>query len=274
MLSWGSPATLWKSLASYRRHGLFDYADEFVVFFNEISYLDVLIARAFGVDFIGSSRNIGIGRAISALVGHVHSEHFLFLENDWELVEPNPIVRSRIGRALELLRSGTTHVVRLRHRVRHGEPLMTRPEAGEPCRAAFLLDSAHWLPDPSESFPGLVDKMNWDGEDWFFGTGRQANYTNNPCLYQTRFLREVVLPHTRGNGIAMERDINRWWLEQESIKICQSPGLFMHSRIDRGHPGPRWTGTILVALMRRFGLHRRNKDSVPVTVGGPWRSDL
>ncbi len=195
ILSWGSPATLWKTLSSYRRHRLFDCADERFIYFNELSELDVRIARHFGIEFLGTRENVGIGRALTRLVNRVRGDAFLFLE---ELVENAGVTRSRLGRSLDLVRSGEAQVVKLRHRIRHGEPLFTaRCRNNEESAPPFLLDSMHWIEDPATRFPGRISRQRLDGEDWFLSAARYSNFTNNPCLYTTALAKRFY-PTQRG----------------------------------------------------------------------------
>src|SRR5262249_24338354 len=154
-----------------------------------------------------------------------------------------------------LLRSGRADVVRLRHRIRYGEPLITRPFMGHETEApAFLLESAYWMADPAAGFPGLIAKERIAGEDWFFASARNARYTNNPSLYRTGFVRDVIVPRSDVDGTGIEKTIEDWWREQDEIRVCQGPGLFMHSRIDRHHVGARWLRTFLGAAAKRFGI--------------------
>ncbi len=275
ILSWGLPATLWKTLSSFRRHRLFERADECLIYFNEMTALDQSIARHFGIRSLGSPENIGIGRALTALVTEARGDTFLFLENDWELVEDAAVTGARLTRSLALLASNEVQLVRLRHRVRHGMPLFQTQCVGqEESAPPFLLDTQHWIDDPAARFPGRVSKRRIEGEDWFFSAARFANFTNNPCLYPTAFLRDRILPYAKGVHISLELDVNAWWLEEDGIRVAQGPGLFMHSRIDRGQPGPRWLRTLLGAVAKRYGIRRRGRIPVSLEVGGSWRSDL
>lgn len=275
ILSWGAPLTLIKTLRSYRRHGLLDCADEVLVHWNEVGVVDRAIASAFGIPCTGSRENIGIGRAIAALAARARGEYFLLLENDWELVEPHTVTRRRLARAMDIIRSDHAQVVRLRHRVRHGEPLFTRPLAGRELEAPeCLLESAYWMRDPAARFPDHISKQVHQGEDWFFAAARHAGYTNNPCLYRTSFVREAIVPFCDAPGTTLEKAIETAWRAHTDVYVCQGPGLFMHSRIDRHHLGARWLRTFAGVLLKRAGIRRPGRAAVSREVGGPWRSDL
>ena len=55
LLSWRAHETLRKTLKSYRRANLFACADDFKIFFNEISDEDRAIAAEFGVEAVATN---------------------------------------------------------------------------------------------------------------------------------------------------------------------------------------------------------------------------
>jgi hypothetical protein len=221
ILSWGAHKTLTNTLTSYEKYGLWD--KERIIFFQERSTEDINIATRFGYESMGINKNIGIGPAIRRLAEEATGELFLFLENDWELVEP---ASNTIAQATVFLGSYVADVVRLRHRQNPGHPLWTRQFAGnEYARPTHLLDCIHWVEEP-EKYISEIQKLG----DWYFTTSKNANYTNNPCMYRTEFLRENILPHI-AQDMGFERDIQPFW-EQQSFRIAQGRGLFTHNRID------------------------------------------
>jgi len=112
ILSWRSPLTLKNSLSSYQKNGLFECADEILIFFNEISGKDEKIAKRYKLNYIGAAQNIGIGKALKALVTHSQCDYFLFLEEDWVLIENPETTQKRIKTAINLLEEGRADVVR------------------------------------------------------------------------------------------------------------------------------------------------------------------
>jgi hypothetical protein len=233
MLSWRSPLTLKNTLSSYQKNGLFECADEILIFFNEISIKDVKIAKNFNLEYIGADKNIGIGRALELLVNYSRCDYFLFLENDWNLIENYSITKQRIATAIDLLEEGKADTIRLRHRWKYGEPLYAMKFKGEEMKSPEdLLECLHWIDEPHEKFPQFISKLSINEEDWFLASSHYACFTNNPCMYRTSFLKNNVLPFTFGDGIALEGDIQPWWREQD-FTICQGPGLFEHRRLDR-----------------------------------------
>lgn len=222
ILSWGAHRTLINSLESYKRFELDLLDDERIIFFQEMSQLDINIARAYGYQYIGSDTNIGIGPAYAELVRKATGDLFLFLENDWELIEPP---RKQIESAKYLLRSEIIDVARFRHRLHPGSPLWSRQFAGnELTRPEYLLDSLHWRDNLEMlDFDPLIQNFG----NWHFTTAEHANWTNNPTMFRTDWLRENMLPWMVGD---VERGIEAWWRKQ-SFAVAQSNGLFTHNRV-------------------------------------------
>lgn len=228
ILSWGSPLTLTQSLQSYADFGLDQLDDERIIYFQEISEQDIDIAHKFGYKWIGSIDNVGIAEGYRRLLEEATGEFFLFLENDWKLIEdPAP----QILEAQKYLHLHRVDLFRFRHRTNPGAPLWTRQfEGHEMEHPTHLLDSIHWT-DPSNFWPiMLIDKFIPTINEWYFTTAQYANWTNNPHMAYTKFLRDNVAPRL-GNG-DLERDIQSWW-EQQEFTVVQGNGLFTHDRIDR-----------------------------------------
>jgi hypothetical protein len=230
MLSWGAHRTLRNTLESYRRYGLDATDSDKIIFFQEMSMADVDIAMEFGWDAIGDDENIGIAAAYRALVDEARGDLFMFLENDWELVESDPT--PHLKAAQHLLYSGVVDCVRLRSRSNPGHPLWTLQFQGKEWeRPTHLLDAVHWTDDPTTL--GLK-KINFSmlngGEQTFYHTtAKQANWTNNPTIMGTEFIRKFILPVQAGGDL--ERDIQGWW-EQQDFIVAQGEGLFSHNRLD------------------------------------------
>jgi hypothetical protein len=223
ILSWGQHKTLINTLTSYRDKGLDRLGDERIIFFQEISEKDKEIAREFDYDFIGSDRNIGIAEAYRALVEQSASDLFLFLENDWLLIEPFPDVQ--IIQGMAMLKRGETDIVRYRSRLNPGNPLWTRQFMGrEYDRPTHLLDALHYREDfEIELFPEIYSR----GNGWYRTTSRNANWTNNPHMARRGFLQVYILPKVAGD---IEINLQSWW-ETQNFNVTQGDGLFTHHRI-------------------------------------------
>ena len=86
ILSWKSGQTLVDTLYTYYQNGLLDITDDIKLFFQECSDEDRQIAEHFGINYIASPSNIGIGKAFIELAKSAKYENFLILEHDWKLL--------------------------------------------------------------------------------------------------------------------------------------------------------------------------------------------
>lgn len=223
ILSWKSPKTLVNTLESYKKWELDLLDPEKIILFQEIDDVDRKIAEAYGYQAHGLPINTGIAFGYKSLVELATGDLFLFLENDWELIEP-PL--EAIFDAGDRLRKNTIDVARLRHTTNPGEPLWSRQYKGqEMVVPEFLLDCCYWDSNPTKFWP-----IHKEGE-WYTTTSPFATWTNNPTMFRTKWLKEVVVP--RMGNMDIEVDIQYWWKNQQ-FKVAQHEvGLFTHRRLDR-----------------------------------------
>lgn len=253
ILTWRTPVTLRATLKSYRESGLLDRVGEAIIFINECHPDDVLIAQEFGLKIITSDVNVGIGPALTQMAAKAQNPYFLFLENDWLCVEDKDTVFRRLQSGLELIKNENIDVVKYRHRVKFGLPLysMRNYKNNEiPEGLAYLLDAIHWTDEPEKAFSRYISKKKIGGEDWFFATSENANYTNNPCLYKKQFLEKNITSKAAGPGIALEADLEIWWKNQH-FNVAQGEGLFEHRPLEISGKGYSVFGPYFV-LQKRF----------------------
>lgn len=221
ILSWRSPKTLENTLNSYRSLGLDKLDDDKVIFFQDISNDDEIIAYKYGYYPMGAFSNIGIAEAYKSLLEYAGGDTFLFLENDWELIQ-DPVLQ--ITEARTLLRHGKADVVRLRSRAKPGWPLWSSQFAGHEMQSpSHLLDAVHWRENPEHLGPIEKDGM------WYKTTAQFANWTNNPTMFRTQWLKDKIAKRMTND---IEQDLQPWW-EQQDFIVAQGEGLFTHNRIDR-----------------------------------------
>ncbi len=230
ILAWNSGQVLVDTLTTYHNNGLFDMVNDVTILFQEFTEQDYQIAKHFGLDFIGLTQNIGIGKAFIKLTENAQTENVLVLEHDWNLIEDKETTYDRLSSGLELL-SGSVDVVRYRHRKNPGYPHFSFRHQGKEltyyddeigATSPHLLDSVHWC-DPKESFPDYIGQFG----EYFLTSSRYGNWTNNPCLYKKEFYLSVVKPFA-GDGIALEGNIGKWWVQQK-YGVAHGEGLFMHN---------------------------------------------
>ena len=234
ILAWKSEKTLENTLRSYRKNGLLDLSDDITILFQEVTNSDKKLAEKFGIQYIGLSENIGIGKGIIELAENTKHPHFLFLEHDWELIENQETTFQRLQSGLNLLNNGFD-VVRYRSRKNPGHPLYSKIHQGKEldyyddwheCTSPHLLESLHWL-DPAQEFPDKIQKK----EEYFVTTSRWANWTNNPFLINKNFYLENIATFA-GEGLEFEKKIAYWWARQ-TFKIAQGEGLFKHNDLKK-----------------------------------------
>ena len=126
LLSWKAHKTLRKTLESYRRARLASCADEFKVFFNEISDADRALAAEFGVECSGDVRNLGIWGGMDACAKSLSGDMILLLQNDCPVVASPEDAARWISGAEALVRSGRADMVRMRHRFNQGDGISFR----------------------------------------------------------------------------------------------------------------------------------------------------
>lgn len=221
ILSWGAHRTLLNTLRSYRALGIDQLDKEKIIWFQEIDQSDRDIAKKYGYEAVGTSKNIGIANAYRELVNMASGDLFLFLENDWAALE-GP---QELYTAAELLRNGVVDVVRFRHRTIPGDPLYTLQFKGDELRQpSHLLDAVHWTLDPHVKFKGYI---SYD-DGFFLTSSRFANWTNNPTMFRTEWLRDYIVPRLGNKDI--EVDLQPWW-EQQDFIVGQGSGIFTHKRV-------------------------------------------
>jgi len=236
MLAWRSGQTLVNTLHSYYLNGLLEMINDVTIFFQETSDEDRTIANHFGVNYIESPNNIGIGKAFIELAKNAQTDRILFLEHDWKLIEDKETTYNRLTSGLKLIQDGY-HFIRYRHRKTPGFPLFSqRVYQGNELNhydsemdlvSPHLLDSIHWLKTPELDFPDKIQKQ----DEYFTTTSRWGNWSNNPGLFDTQFYIDTVEPFA-GGGIDLEGKIGGWWARQ-GYKVAHGEGLFKHEDLKK-----------------------------------------
>ena len=237
ILSWHSPKTLRKTLSSYQDKGLLSVSDDIIIFFQEVSDMDLAIAEEFGItNIVSSSSNIGIGPAIVELVKASKYNYFLFLEEDWALIEDENKVREQLEIGTHILWAGAADVIKLRSRFNPGDPLYTIQFKGrERDCAEHMGESIHWIQYPEDYYPDVFSKFDFGesdvSDDWYLINSKYVAQTNNPCLHSKEFYMKHIAPFS-GVGNELEGKILEYW-QKGNFKVSHSSGLFKHERWDR-----------------------------------------
>jgi hypothetical protein len=122
------PVSFRASMLTYKALGLFDVAIEFLIYANKRRPEIDAVAEEFRREFpdvirvMGDAENHGIARGMTWLTGNATQPNFLFLERDFQLLEPGTCVLEQLRAGVALVESRRAHVVRFRHRKRPGRP--------------------------------------------------------------------------------------------------------------------------------------------------------
>ena len=231
VLSWRQPKTLRNTFESYKRNGLLDMVKQKLVFFNQVTAEDLKIADEYGFDVVTSKTNIGIGLPYQQLVQRATSKYFMFVENDFMLVEDRETTAQRLQEAVDLLENGID-AVRFRHRYHYGDPnnYLRQLWLGNLDKSVPTLDWVYLLQDPSAASP-LIKKKKLSSQEIYITDSRYGAYTNNPCMYRTEFISKIILPVKFRNHDVIENNIGEEW-EKSNYTVAAGTGLFKHNPLE------------------------------------------
>jgi len=162
------PRSMSDTLVTYDKLGLLAIAAEFLVYVNKRTpdidaALTPYLAKYPRMRVMGDASNYGIARGITFLTGNATYPYFLFLERDFQLVEPATCVYEQLMAGRKLIEDGKAHVGRYRHRRKAGRPnwaeRMFRGHEDDVFKGSqpnLFCNHYYWVPDPDVRWP---DKM-------------------------------------------------------------------------------------------------------------------
>ncbi len=253
IMSWRSPKTLEATLQTYLHQNLFDYMDEVIVLFQEISDDDRALAEKYNLNYVSTQENIGIYAGMKLLGETAHNDHVLLLENDCVLIEPQAVVLVELDRALSMLMSREVDVYRLRHRWHPGEKFDTIKKFKKyhvgwaswvrslfrPFKRRHLIGTAPYVFQEITNITYQKYVQRQILGDYIIDSA-VLPWTNQSVMCRRDFLLNRVLPYVEKNPSRrmlngfqdVERALNcRWWRRQ-NFKIGLGLGLFSHERLD------------------------------------------
>jgi hypothetical protein len=229
IVAWKSDETLDETLKTYVENDFFKLISDSAILFQEVTEKDRLLAKKYGLRFIGLDDNVGIGRAMQILAEQALSENFIFLEQDWQIVEDYNTTKRRLIASLDLLEDDYK-CIRLRSRKNPGHPVysmvykdneLNHYDENTGLISPHLFDCVHWINEPNYHFPDQISKHKYH----YTTTSRWSNWTNNPCLFKKDFLLEVISPFVSDK--LLEPTMSKWWAEQ-NYHVAWGEGLFKH----------------------------------------------
>ena len=159
------PISFRASMTTYEALGLFDVFGEFMIYINKRTPATDEVAAEFAsrhanIRVMGSEENIGILRAMNLLVAAAKEPHFMFLERDFQLLEPATCIVEQLNAGVKLLEAGTAHVVRYRHKKHPGRPnwaarmfMGKEDEVFKRGQPNLFCNHHYWYEEPEKRWP-------------------------------------------------------------------------------------------------------------------------
>jgi len=180
-------------------------------------------------------RNVGQRIAFETLADACSQPYIVILEEDFKAAS-NALFHRQLTLGLSLLQNGT-HAFRLRSRKFPGKPnhahetwLKTGGVNGGKILETHLLEYVTWEDEPERHINEL-HVCHRDPKTWC-ASSKYAQYTNNPTLYSTHFLRWLVSQVPKEGDVKFEPYLTQFWARMD-FQVAYSEGLFTHDRLDR-----------------------------------------
>lgn len=238
-LSWKRHNIFEQTLNSHKNNGLFDLIklENRCIFFQEISDIDINLAKKYNCNFIGCEKNIGILNAFIKLVENCKTEYFIFCENDWFLIENKDVVEKILSDCIHLIKSNNIDIIKLRHRKFPGNPLHCKNIWNyDDCEDfPYKLESLHWLENPNNIYNNKLDEYTYNYK-WYVTDLNNQKWSNNVFIAKTSYLKKIILPLIKNDNaeknpyLSLESTIINHKDENflKYTKIAGGYGLFTH----------------------------------------------
>ena len=231
--------TLERTLSTNR--GLFQIIEEPIAFFQQINSPE---RRRWAREVIGvhgpfsslfATQNVGQREAFRLIAEACSQPYIVILEEDFRAAKHADFF-SELTSGISHIQQGA-HAVRLRSRRFPGSPnyiheawLNSGGHNGGVVRDTHLIEYVTWHDSP-ETFVPQLQVCRQNPKTWCTSS-KHAQYTNNPTLYSTDFLRDLISKVPTHGDVHFEAWLTEFWSKQ-SYKVVYSDGLFTHERTDR-----------------------------------------
>lgn len=234
ILTYNAPKTLERTLKKLSDKKVKNFVKEIFLYINpsNFSNQNVEFAKNFNINYNLADQNKWIGPAFKWMAENCEAENILLLEDDFFLIEEDEEkIYKILNTAVIFLKNKETDVVRLRSRKNAGNPLYSSWFAGqeEKCMT-HLAECVHWRDNPDLDFPNYCEKILEDPV-WYRFSSKNANFTNNPCIYRKEFYKKYIIPTYCLDNTDIETAATGWW-STEDFKVIVGDGLFCHDRLD------------------------------------------
>jgi hypothetical protein len=238
------PVSFRASMLTYKALGLFDVAIEFLIYANKRRPEIDAVAEEFRREYpdvirvMGDAENHGIARGMTWLTGNATQPNFLFLERDFQLIEPGTCVAEQLSAGVALVESRRAHVVRFRHRKRPGRPnWASKMFAGHEDDALkghqpnLFCNVFYWVPEPDQRWPDKFRVCSREGEprmwctdSFYCVSGREAGRARAGRATRKLTDRAPSAPHAPR-------------LPPSRAELDQQPADLVHQMVERGVRG-------------------------------------
>lgn len=163
------PFSFAATLKSYEKYKFFELFEEFNIFVNSRTQeIDDVVKPYLDkypnvVRLHGQPENIGINGGIVALTNMATKPFFLFLERDFQLIEPATCVVEQLKAGVDILERGIAHVVRYRHQRKPGQPNWAEKmyyghedDALKSHQPNLFCNLHYWYENPEDRWPDLM----------------------------------------------------------------------------------------------------------------------
>ena len=195
------PRSFKDSMATYEALGLFDVIGEFTVYINKRTEAVDAVAADFArrhknIRVMGSVENVGILRGMNYLIGNASQPYFMFLERDFQLIEPATCVVEQLAAGLKMLKAGKAHVMRYRHQKQPGRPnwaarmfMGKEDEVFKRGQPNLFCNHHYWYKGGEKRWPdkmwicneGAGEPTMWCSDSFY------CNWTNNPQMWSVKW---------------------------------------------------------------------------------------
>lgn len=245
--------TLSDTLATYEQNGLLKRVTELLVFVNARNDQVMNVLKPYEAKYgkrfkvMSSKTNHGITWALNWLAGNATQPYLLFLEKDFQLVDPVECVREQVAMGLELIKADTAQVVRYRSRDRPGNPNWAEKMFRDNEEAVFgrqpnlFCNHYYWIPNPEERWPDKIWRCMEKPSVMYCSKAKYCNWTNNPLLMATSWWQDEYVEkrfpaaksHDPYDGLEPYMNWERGSWNDEPFVVAQGDGLFKH--VDRNN---------------------------------------
>ena len=262
VLAYRKKDSLLESLKTWDVNGLLNRTNERIIFFQNCAtcqfgkLIDPLtsmenlydkkiqkLLNNYNFTVIGSKYNIGLEKAMVALVEVTKSKNILFLEEDWQL--QTNIINNDMILAEQMLNDKFVSAVKFRSVEKPGQPycsevwkgyehLMLEDAMQGGDGKLSIMNAASWQNDDSKVNQFFGDMVWRCNSNFLCGHSDVCGWTNNPTMYSKQWFVENLLDVAK-NSNHFESSINlsphiwsaRCWI------IAQGKGLFTHVDLEK-----------------------------------------